>query len=179
MSIAALDTDTIKARPGSRISDKQAREIAPELFALERRDGLATPEAVITAAREPTSALHGLFDWDDASAAHKQRLQMARQVIRSVVYRVQSIGKNIDAFTPAFVHVREEAVGDEHEEPANDRGGGYANITRVLGEEKLRARMLEAARRDLQAWIQRYETLAALEKGITKARELLEEIKAA
>ena len=175
MSIAELDTGTIKARPGARLSDKQAQAVAPELFAIERRDGLATPEAVVTAAQDPTSALHPLFDWDDVSAAHKQRLQVARQIIRSVSYRVQSIGKDVNDFTPAFVHVREG--GEEEDDGAVPDRSGYASITRVLGDEAMRQRMIAAAKRDLEGWVRKYETLTALEKAMTTARELLEDRK--
>jgi hypothetical protein len=178
MAIAELDTETVKARPGSRLSDKFAQAIAPELLAIERRDGLATPAAVVEAARDPSSELHFLFDWDDASAAQKQRLQTARMIIRSVVYRVQSIGANVNDYTAAFVSVRETAEDDDEVQGTPDKQG-YASITRVLSEEKLRKQMTAALARDMGVLIRKMETIRALENALGKARELLEEIKAA
>lgn len=46
--------------------------------------GVLTPDAVVQAASNPKHVLHGDFDWDDAVAAHKQRLNTARQLITSI-----------------------------------------------------------------------------------------------
>jgi hypothetical protein len=181
MAIAELDTETVRARPGSRISNRQAREIAPELLAIESRTGgRATREEVLETAKDPASALHPLFDWDDSSAAHKHRLATAGHILRSVSYRVMSLGKEVNSHTPVFVHLRDDEENDEDGAlPATEKTGGYASINRVLSDEKMREKMLVAARRDLDAWIRRYETLSALAKAMTTAREILETIKAA
>lgn len=47
-------------------------------------DGLLQAELVVTAAQDSTSPLHTLFEWDDALAAHKARLDRARGIIRNV-----------------------------------------------------------------------------------------------
>jgi hypothetical protein len=178
MAIAELDTSSVKARPGARLTDKQAQEIAPELFEIEKRDGMVKAEAVVAAARDPANPLHRLFDWDDQTAAEKQRLQTARQIIRSVVYRVQSIGKDVNNFTAAFVNVREGGEEDEAGEPTPEHQG-YASLTRVLSEDRLRLQILATAARDLERWIRRYETLKALDKAMTTAKALLDQVKAA
>jgi hypothetical protein len=182
MAIAELDTETIRARPGSRISNKQAREIAPELRAIQTRTGAQlTREEVLEAAKDPASPLHPLFDWDDSSAAHKHRLATAGHIIRSVAYRVRSIGPNVNDYTPMFVHIRDDEadVDDEEGEASPRKSGGYADISRVLNDEKLRETMMRQAARELESWIRRYETLSALAKAVTTARELLETVKAA
>lgn len=46
--------------------------------------GRLTPEDVVAAAADPASPLHGAFDWDDAAAAAKWRIEQARELIRSV-----------------------------------------------------------------------------------------------
>jgi hypothetical protein len=178
MALAELDTTTIKSRPGARLTDTQAQEIAPELFEIEKRDGLIKPQAVVDAARDPASPLHGLFEWDDAAAAKKQRLATARQIIRSVTFRVQSLGPRINDYTAAFVNVREGGEEDD-DQVTTPQHQGYASVVRVLGEDKLRAQMLETAARQLEAWIRRFETLNALDKAMTTARDLLAQVKAA
>ncbi|MCX8016489.1 MAG: hypothetical protein N2690_01105 [Rhodocyclaceae bacterium] len=57
---------------------------AKELERLARNHKALTPRIVIDAARNPASALHDAFDWDDSSAAEKWRLYQARELIRSV-----------------------------------------------------------------------------------------------
>ena len=51
---------------------------------IERAAGRLTPEAVVEAARDPASPLHGWFTWDDEAAAHMQRIYQARRLIASV-----------------------------------------------------------------------------------------------
>lgn len=50
----------------------------------DANNGRLTPEQVVDAARSPASPLHARFDWSDADAAAKWRLEQARGLIRSV-----------------------------------------------------------------------------------------------
>jgi hypothetical protein len=59
-------------------------DIKQALAELEDETGRLTPEAVVTAAKDPKSPLHGHFQWDDATAATEHRLNQARALIRSV-----------------------------------------------------------------------------------------------
>ena len=66
---------------------EKQREIAEILQALsDANNGKLTPEQVLQAAKDPESPLHDQFVWDDQKAAHKQRLDTARHLIRSVKY---------------------------------------------------------------------------------------------
>lgn len=44
--------------------------------------GIATPEAVVDYAKDPSTALHSRFEWDDAVAGHLHRLEQARHILR-------------------------------------------------------------------------------------------------
>ena len=177
MAIAELDPTTIKARPGSRLTNAQAQAIAPELAALEEAKALK-PDAVVERARDPGNPLHALFEWDDAVAGHQHRLATARMIIRSITYRVQSIGPNVADYTAAFVSVEESDDNEETGEPhAPERR--YADVRRVLSDDRLCEQVKASIARDLQSLIRRMETLKALENALGKARELLEAIKAA
>lgn len=57
---------------------------AKAIAALEDSKGNVRPVDVIEAARDPKSALHKDFEWDDTKAAHKHRLETARKLIREV-----------------------------------------------------------------------------------------------
>jgi hypothetical protein len=58
------------------------------------RAGRLTPEEVVEHARDPDCPGHGFFEWDDSKAAHKHRLDQAREllakrvVIKSETYTV-------------------------------------------------------------------------------------------
>lgn len=45
-------------------------------------NGKITPFLVVESARDPESPIHDYFDWDDASAAEKYRIEQARGLIR-------------------------------------------------------------------------------------------------
>lgn len=74
------------------------------LKTLQDADGFIDPERVVEDARNPTSFAHDLFDWDDASAAHAHRLDVARQLIRSVRY-VETVTRIELQAVPEWVHV--------------------------------------------------------------------------
>lgn len=66
-----------------RMTKKKLAQIRSEIAALEH-GGRLTPRAVVDAARDPKSALHDQFEWDDTVAAEKWRLDQARDIITSV-----------------------------------------------------------------------------------------------
>ena len=81
-----------------------------EAFAnIEKRDGCCRPSRVVELAKNRKSPLHGAFEWDDDVAAHKFRLNQARNLIRAVGVVVD--GGGAPRVVEAFVHV--PAVGDE------------------------------------------------------------------
>jgi hypothetical protein len=58
------------------------QDIERELSDLAKA-GRLTPDETVEKARNPQSAMHGEFEWDDSKAAHQHRLDTARQLIRS------------------------------------------------------------------------------------------------
>lgn len=123
--IAALDSD-------------RSREIVKALDVHKFEIGInreLTPAEIVEAARPPESLLHGFFDWNDKSAAEKQRLDTARRLIASV--RLLTFERGIMTFR-AYVSIREA--------PADERR--YERITRVIGDRELkRARLIDFQRR--------------------------------
>lgn len=53
----------------------------------DENDGVLTPEAVVEDSTPEDAPLHNHFEWDDKKAAHKHRIEQARQIIRS--FRVE------------------------------------------------------------------------------------------
>ena len=117
-----------------------------------------TPEQVVTFAENPSTTLHGLFEWDDKKAAHKYRLIEAQKIIRSIVMVdenkkdapkircIVSTGSNDHVYKPTVSVVRNE---DEY------------------------LKLLETAMRELAAFKQKYRNLKELETIISDIEEVL------
>lgn len=72
-----------KWKSGSRYS-ADAQKVADEIFAIGES---ATTAEILEKARDETTELHKCFDWDDAKAAEKWRLQQARHIVCSLVIK--------------------------------------------------------------------------------------------
>ena len=76
-----------------------------ELEKMAEKIGHLTPEAVVEKARNPNTALHGMFTWDDGEAAEQYRLLQARGLIRRVVVHVTQPAQKEMVTVRAFVNV--------------------------------------------------------------------------
>ena len=120
--------------------------------------GYLEPLSVVDAARDKKSVLHAHFEWDDALAANKFRLDQARALIRSI--RVEDSDTD-DGHIQAFVSVAE-------------RGGvAYRPIDAIRTSADLQAKVLAQAERDLDAWQKRYRSLQDVCAIVQKAQELV------
>jgi hypothetical protein len=106
--------------------------------------GRITPEDVVQDAADPESPLHPYFDWDDAQAAHKHRLEQARTILK---VKVQYNVNNVLIRVP--MHVRDVDQG---------RGQGYVAVSavterdvalRTIGQELARIESLIVRARNL------------------------------
>lgn len=129
--------------------------IDQELLALnEKHGGVAPPRAVVDFARNPETALHACFTWDDGKAAERYRIIQARRLIRARVYYEPRLEKKVRAFVSL-------------EDDRNPQGG-YRLLSQVLSDDDLRARLLEEARREMVRFVRKYESLEEL-AGVRKA----------
>lgn len=119
------------------------------LAVIENANGSVTPEAVVSAAKSKRHVLHGYFNWNDADAADKYRCEQARKLIQAVRVVVEEQGAPV--LRRAFVHV------DNGQESTR-----YLTTSLAMQSESLRDQILEKARGDLNAWIERYEELNEL-----------------
>ena len=69
------------------------KEAVAELLRLPTKAGVLEPAAVVDYARDPDTALHAYFDWEDSVAAEKWRIEQARRIIRSVHVRLDVTDK--------------------------------------------------------------------------------------
>jgi hypothetical protein len=111
--------------------------------------GVLLPEAVVQAARDPRSALHNHFTWNDNEAAEKHRLDEARTLIRSVKVIIQTDSRRIEA----VAYVRDPAAA------GNEAGYVPTATLRTRADEARDALIAEFAQ--IGARLKRARALAA------------------
>lgn len=115
----------------------KASELAAELRKIEAEDGTLTAEIVVRKASRPTHPLHGEFEWDDATAAHEQRITVARALIR----RAQITVESDEVVVRSPVYLRDPAVDPDQQ--------GYRRLSKMSPNDSYQA---------LQAELRRAET---------------------
>jgi hypothetical protein len=129
--------------------DKKTQARLKELRKIEKANGgVLQPDAVVAFAKNPKTALHDAFCWDDTEAAHQWRLQQARQLIRiTITYEA-------DARTDvkAYVALRSERYED----------GGYRYMPLLMKTASGREEVLETALWELEAFEKKYSQLKEL-----------------
>lgn len=120
--------------------------IKNELEAIRRAaGGLLKPQDVVERAKDPNSALHDHFEWDDSQAAEKYRLQQARDMISVVVEMMPNGADTIRTYV---------SLSDER-----GPNGGYRHIVEVMNDEAMRETLLRDALKELQAFQRKYDKL--------------------
>lgn len=113
-------------------------------------EGVIHPHAVVNAARDPDSALHDYFTWDDTDAAENWRIVEARKLLRVFVVQVGTNTKG--ETTRAFVSLS----GDRN------NNGGYRAIVDVLSDAEMRAQLLQDALDEFESYRLKFETVKEL-----------------
>jgi hypothetical protein len=114
-----------------------------------RHQGILRAINIVAFARNPKSALHAKFEWDNSKAAHEYRLWQARELIAVFVTVVhQGHGP-----VRAFVSLRTDRMIP---------GGGYRATADVMADAALRKQLLAEALDDADRWKAKYELLTEL-----------------
>lgn len=150
-------------KPGAHIKG-DAQAIGERLSALEAK-GRLTPEAVVQDAKKPTSVLHSQFEWDDAQAARKWRLEQASYLIRSVTVVVEQQEQEEEArVIRAFVPIS-----------GADENRSYVPTMKALGDVEMRRQVLAQAHSELGAVARKYRELQEL-SGVLQALDRVGEL---
>lgn len=136
------------------------QKIGEALAALAAQNkGELTPPAVVEAARDKKHILHRHFEWDDAEAANRYRLDQARGLIRSI--HAEDADAE-DGHAPAYISI-------------SDKGGtSYRSLSDVKNSADLQAKVLAAAERDLLAFERRHRALEDVCAIVRQARETVQ-----
>jgi hypothetical protein len=152
-----------KFKDGAHING-DAQIVGERLSALEAK-GALTPEGVLRDARSTRSVLHPFFEWDDAIAAEKHRLQQAGHLIRCVTVVLDDHEADAPRTIRAFVPISGD---DEHR--------SYVPMMKALGDADMRRQVLAQAHAELGAVAKRYRELKELSEvvqAIDRVGELL------
>lgn len=78
--------------PQPKVDQRRKMEAIKQRMAelAESHGGTLTPEVVVEDARDPSSPLHGEFEWNTARAAYAHWIDRARVLIRTVRYTVRT-----------------------------------------------------------------------------------------
>lgn len=115
----------------------------------KKRDGILHARDVVEyAARNPSSALHAQFEWDNEKAADLQRITRARELIAIVHVERQPELPPIRAYV---------SLVDDRK-----KGGGYRTLSDVLAGSALRKKLVRDALRDVETFETKYRILLRL-----------------
>lgn len=130
------------------MNDQRQKEINARLLQLSNANGgTLTADIVITDARDPSSPLHGEFQWDPQQAAQAHWVSVASRLINS--YRVVVSVGHVTLNAPVFVR--------SPEQPKQ-----YVRSDRLANESALATAALRREAARVQAAIDRMKALAAV-----------------
>lgn len=137
-------------------------DLRSELMAVRKEYGTLTPANVVEAARDEDHPLHGRFEWDDAVAGEKYRLDQARKLIRVVR----------EAYTDAAG--RPGDVRTFHAIPRAEGGMAYEPLDEIVHDDiasQILLKSMEREWRQLKARYERFAEFRALVLGDLGAAE--------
>lgn len=143
-------------KAGSRVN-ADAQKVGEVCERLERKRQL-TPKALVNASRRESSALHDLFEWNDAIAAEKYRETQAAYIIRSIEVVITGTSEPVRAFVSVSADERQERT--------------YVNVEFALATESTRDEVLKNALDELRAFERKYANLEELANVLAEIRKV-------
>lgn len=142
-----------------------AEKVATHIKNLEAEHGTVTSEIFLESARDESSEMHKLFEWDNSVAAEKYRVMQAAQIIVSI--RVTTIDDDGKKSEPSRVFVN---VAKEH-----NRNCQYVQINTAMEEQNTRDQVLKHALTELSWFRSKYGQLQEMARVIRAIDAVLEE----
>lgn len=128
-----------------------AQTAGEHLEDLASRDGHLTAETVLDDSRPEDAVLHPCFEWDDATAAEKWRRKEATDLMGNLVTVKVMECEDRD---PKEMTIRAFSNLSGYREP-----GIFKLTTEAMKNNEDREKIIENARRELQAFIKKYKAL--------------------
>ena len=138
---------TVSEVAQSRSTDRVQQELQT---IADRYDGKLPASAVVDFARDPSTALHARFDWDDSVAAEKWRLEQARTIIARVKI---TFDHRPNVQVRAWVSLPQDRVTDEP---------SYRATVNVMSDSDLRQQLLSSVKDELVRLRRKHADLSEL-----------------
>lgn len=130
-------------KSGCRIS-ADAQKVADEILAI---GSSATTAQILDKARDEQTELHKCFDWNDAEAAEKWRLQQARHIVCNLVIKEKSETPRTEV--RMFFKT--------------DADSGYKPTVLIMQDKDEYRKLLDRALAELNSFRAKYKTLVELD----------------
>lgn len=141
-----------------------ANVVGAEVEKIEKEKGEVTARDLVDRATPEDSALHRLFEWDDAKAADSYRLRQASEILCHL--------NIVREDTPEPTVVRAYMnVADDADNPTR-RTGTFINTHDAFADENKRNLILRVAIRELKELQKKYQALSELAKVFEAIDEL-------
>lgn len=121
-----------------------------------------TPQQIVEKARDESTELHKLFEWNDSIAAEKYRCEQASKIIRMLVVK----NDNSEAAQEPVITTRAIVC-------RNTNDNYYQPITTTVRNEDQYQKLLRTALSELEAFKRKYSVLSELEAVISAIEETL------
>lgn len=119
-------------------------------------DGRLHAKAIVEFARDPATALHKAFTWDDQEAAERYRLEQARGLVEVYIIETAENGP-----VRAFVSLKTDRVA----------GGGYTPMSEAMASMVTRRALVAQCIEDLQSTLRRHNHVRKLVTGLFESVE--------
>lgn len=150
------------------VIEKVKKTVSEELTEIQRQNnGLLDPQKVVDYARNPETALHSRFLWDDEEAAERYRLWQARQIIRMELVIVE------EPVTKRVIQIRQYVSLPSDRITVGRERNGYREIISVLKNNEKRQELFESAKQDMLIFKRKYQALQEVSKVINAIDEIL------
>jgi hypothetical protein len=149
------------AAEGSDLTDGQVNAYGMEIFNLQKaKDEPITAEEVLADARNPSTAYHGYFVWDNDVAGEKYRQIQASQLLTGIKIVIDDhAGK--PKYVRAFYNV---TLGGKK---------GYMPASFVFNNEMAAQQVINQALKEARSWSEKYRIYAELSPISRKIDEII------
>ena len=144
---------------GSSFSGKVEEDAAFLIKLYNDHKGKLKPSIVLDAARPKDSPIHHHFIWDNEEAAHKYRLNQARELIKSISIKVKVKG-SLDPITiRAFITPKPTPFTGE---------GNFRPVLEISEDKEYLEILKENFIQDIEIFTRKYDTLLKLDSELAE-----------
>lgn len=131
---------------------KDAQKVAEEIFSISDEP---TKEQVVEKARDESTELHSMFEWDDAIAGEKWRGEQARKILHNL--KVTFVKSEEDDLPPVLTM---KPVRMFYGNPSG--GSGFVSTVKIMSDKTMYEQLLARAKAELQSFKNKYNILKEL-----------------